>query len=242
METLQYKLIQVLFGVLSLVLLYIIYRGLKIGLERAGYTEERKKKILMYYSSGVILWIIFISVLSIQKVFLDFALTPPRIFISVIIPAAVILFFVFTKKINKILLSIPEQWLIYIQSFRIIVEILLWMLLLLNLMPVQMSFEGRNFDILVGITAPFVAYLCFGKGKPKYIMVLIWNFAGMLLLINIVTTAILSMPTQFRYFMNEPSNTIVAYFPVIFLPAILVPIAYSMHLFSIKQILLKRRK
>jgi len=241
LDTLQFKLIQLLFVLLSVTLIYIIYRGLKIGAEKAGYSIDSQKKISSSFLSVSFLWFILVNILSVKGIFLDFSSMPPKIFIVVIIPFIVIIYFLVSKKINRILLNVPGQWLIYIQSFRVIVEILLWMLLLLNLMPVQMSFEGRNFDILVGLTAPVIAYFCYSKKKWSDTIALIWNFAGLILLANIVITAILSMPTNLRVFMNEPSNTIVAYFPVVLLPAVLVPVAYAMHLFSIKQILMKRK-
>lgn len=190
---------------------------------------------------AVTFWMIFISILSFQGFFQDFSSTPPKIFIVLIVPLAITIFFLTSSKTNRLLLSIPEEKLIYIQSFRVVVEILLWMLLLNNLLPVQMSFEGRNFDILAGLTAPVIAYFCYTKKKWSSTVALVWNFVGLALLLNIIVIAILSMPTKFRMFMNEPSNTIVAYFPVILLPGILVPVAYAMHLFSIKQILLKKR-
>jgi hypothetical protein len=43
------------------------------------------------------------------------------------------------------------------------------------------------------------------------------------------------MPTPFRVFMNEPSNTIVAKFPIVWLPALLVPLAYGLHFLSLRQ-------
>jgi hypothetical protein len=52
--------------------------------------------------------------------------------------------------------------------------------------------------------------------------------------------AILSMPTSFRYFMNEPANTIVAQFPFIYLPGVLVVLAFAFHIFSLRQLLLKK--
>lgn len=237
----QYNLIQILFFVLSVALIYLIYNGLKLGLKKAGYADNEVTKILVTFVMIVTVWIIIISTLSLFRFFHTFSSTPPRIMLAVIFPLAVTIYFLAKSKVNRVLLSIPEQWLIYIQSFRVIVEIMLWMLLLNGFLPIQMSFEGRNFDILVGLTAPVIAYFCYTKRKWSDSVALIWNFAGLLLLVNIVTIAVLSMPTKFRVFMNEPANTVVANFPVIFLPAILVPIAYSMHLFSIKQILLKRK-
>jgi hypothetical protein len=108
------------------------------------------------------------------------------------------------------------------------------MLLIAELLPIQMSFEGRNFDILAGLTAPVIAYL-FKKKILNSTWLKVWNFLCLGLLINIVTIAFLSMPTPLRVFMNEPVNTIVAVFPIVWLPAFLVPLAYTLHLFSLKQ-------
>jgi uncharacterized membrane protein len=102
-----------------------------------------------------------------------------------------------------------------------------------------MTFEGQNFDILSGITAIVVAYLVARNSISKTIIV-IWNIACLGLLVNIVTVALLSMPTPFRVFMNEPVNTIVTQFPVSLLPGLLVPLAYALHFFSLRQLALKK--
>jgi hypothetical protein len=56
------------------------------------------------------------------------------------------------------------------------------------------------------------------------------------LLFNIVIISILSTPTPFRFFMNEPANTIVAAWPFIWLPGFVVPMAFLLHVFSLKQL------
>jgi hypothetical protein len=71
---------------------------------------------------------------------------------------------------------------------------------------------------------------------------IIYNFVSLALLVNIVATAILSTPYPFRVFMNEPANTIVAYFPFVLLPSFLVPIAYFMHFISLRQLLVVKKK
>lgn len=102
-----------------------------------------------------------------------------------------------------------------------------------------MSFEGRNFDILTGITAPIMAYLASRNTVPKLVLI-VWNIVCLGLLINIVTIAIFSMPISFRHFMNEPSNTIVTQFPFSWLPTFLVPLAYMLHFLSLRQLVLKK--
>jgi len=103
-----------------------------------------------------------------------------------------------------------------------------------------MTFEGRNFDVISGITAPLVAWLVANQKINRTVIVL-WNIACLGLLINIVTVAILSMPTDLQYFFNKPYNVAVTQFPYSFLPAFLVPLAYLLHFFSLRQLFLKTK-
>jgi hypothetical protein len=84
-----------------------------------------------------------------------------------------------------------------------------------------------------------VAYLASLK-RISNTGILIWNLFGLGLLINILSIAILSMPTPFRVFMNEPSNTIVTQFPVSLLPGLLVPLAYGLHFLSLRKLSLEK--
>ena len=201
------------------------------------FDVKEKRKINLRFISAIIVWVITLTVLSVSGFFNEFSMFPPRVVIVLIIPLLTIIFLTFSKSLTVILSGIPAQWLVYIQSFRIVVEILLWMLFMDNLLPVQMTFEGRNWDILVGITAPFIGYLCFHGNRYRRNLAIVWNVLGLLLLLNILIIAVLSMPTSIRLFMNEPANTIVATFPFVFLPGILVPVAYTMHIFSLKQLI-----
>ena len=104
-----------------------------------------------------------------------------------------------------------------------------------------MTLEGRNFDILTGILAFPVGYLLAKRKTYAPKLAVAFNLLGLLLLINILVIAVLSMPTPIRYFMNEPANTLVAQFPFILLPGVLVPIAYTMNIFSLRQLLVKEK-
>jgi hypothetical protein len=56
-----------------------------------------------------------------------------------------------------------------------------------NTVPQLMTFEGRNFDIMSGLTAPFVFYFGFIKKTLGTKVILIWNLVCLGLLINVVT-------------------------------------------------------
>ena len=127
------------------------------------------------------------------------------------------------------------------QGFRIVVELLLHRAYVEGLMPVQMSYSGRNFDIVTGITAIALgAWLV--RGSPPRWVVLAWNTLGLALLANVVTIAFLSAPTPLRVFMNEPANVWITRAPWVWLPAVMVFAALSGHLLVYRRIFVAARQ
>ena len=189
---------------------------------------------------GVAFWVILLTVLSLSGFFADYSAIPPRIGMAVAIPLPIVLVFAYSRTGREWLQRTPPQRLVYLQAFRILVECMLWLYVVRGLIPVQMSFEGRNFDVLSGLFAIPVGYFSLvRKTWPRWI-VLVYNIAGLALLINVLIISVLSMPTPLRYFHNEPANTLLAYFPYIFLPGLLVPLAYSLHILSLRQYFILR--
>ncbi|HMK02787.1 MAG TPA: hypothetical protein VK489_01295 [Ferruginibacter sp.] len=226
--------------VLCVLCIAVILYGLNKTLDKSGYMESKKQWVLIATALCIFAWAGLLSLFAYNGFFTDFSKLPPRVVFALLLPLPFVLFIAFSKTGTKLLRSVPPQWLVFMQSFRILVEVLLWMAFLANKLPVQMTFEGRNFDVLSGILAIPVGYLVLKKIHASKKLAIAYNVIGLLLLINILVVAVLSMPTSFRYFMNEPSNTLVAQFPFILLPGILVPIAYSFHIFSLRQLLLKK--
>lgn len=231
-------LIKVAYFIVSALCLVLIVRGLRFGLDQCSLSAEKKKNFLQHFYVIVGIWIALISLLAISGFLNDFDRFPPRITITLIPPMILMLIFTIrSQSLKAILTAIPVQWLLYLQSFRVIVELMLWYQYELGVTPVQMTFEGRNLDIIAGITGPVVGYLYARKGDGMKKLVIIWNFIGLGLLLNILVVALLSFPTKFRYFMNEPANYIITEFPFVWLPGILVAVAYSLHFLSLKQVL-----
>jgi hypothetical protein len=228
------------FGFVATTLFFygLVIVQLKKALGKSSFEAYIQKRIIYAVIGYLLLWMIVLSGLSLSGFFSKFDTMPPRFVIIVLVPLITLIWVLLISKTTKqILIYIPKQAIINLQVFRVVVEILLWLLFIQNLLPIQMTFEGLNFDILAGITAPLVAY--FGITKyhwPKRVLI-VWNLLSLGLLINIVTIAILSFPTPFRYFMNEPANTIVAEFPFVWLPGFLVPLAYGLHFLSLRQLI-----
>jgi len=129
---------------------------------------------------------------------------------------------------RRIATGIPIAALVGFQSFRILVELLLHRAYVEGLMPVQMSYAGRNFDIVSGITALLLgAWLT--SGRASRTVVALWNVLGVALLVNILAIAVLSAPTPIRVFMNEPANVWITRAPWVWLPAAMVLAAVMGH-------------
>lgn len=221
------------FVALTAVCFLLVYRELKAAIGKTTWTADRKQSITRRFNMSLGLWTVFVLAVSSTGFFSDFSSFPPRIMIVLVVPLITLILVSFrSKAVDELLQVIPSRNILRLQVFRVFVEILLWACFVQNLLPVQMTFEGRNFDILSGVLGIVAAYSFTENRKARYA----YNFIGLGLLINIVTVAILSMPTPFRVFMNEPSNTLVTKVPFILLPAMLVPLAYGLHFLSLRQL------
>lgn len=229
------------FSAITLIYLLIFIKEVKTGVDQTSWSAQKKKNFVLSSYLIPALIIIFSSVWALSGLMSDFSNFPFNFAPVLFLPLITVVALMFNASLGEVLRRIPPHRIIQLQSFRIFVELLLWVLFIDELLPKQMTFEGRNFDIIAGITAPVVAYLA-AKNRLSNTVLIVWNFAGLALLANIVTVAILSTPSPIRVFFEEPANTIVAYFPISLLPGILVPLAYTLHLFSLKQLFAAKRK
>ncbi|MGR9839057.1 hypothetical protein ACUOH4_26735, partial [Escherichia coli] len=83
--------------------------------------------------------------------------------------------------------------------------------------PDLMTFEGRNFDIVSGLTAPLVYYFAFIKKRVGRTTLILWNIICLLLVINVVVTSILSSPTSFQQLAFDQPNIGILYSPFVLL-------------------------
>ena len=133
------------------------------------------------------------------------------------------------SRVGRHLAAWAPLWaLVAVQSFRLPLELAMHSMYERGIMPIEMTYTGRNFDIVTGATAPIVAALVFlGIGGRR--LVAAWNLLGFALLLNVVIVAILATPV-FSHFGSEHLNTFVTYVPFVWLPAVMVSAALAGHL------------
>jgi hypothetical protein len=198
----------------------------------AFYLSSKSRKFLLI----ILVWIIVQSIISVQDFYTISNTLPPRFALLILPPAVASLFLFFTREGKLFLDKLDIRPLILLQAVRIPVEIGLFYLYVHKTVPELMTFHGRNFDILAGITAPLVYYFAFIKNKLNPQLLLAWNVLCLLLLSNIIFHGVLSAPTLFQHFAFDQPNLALMHFPFTWLPGVLVPLVYISHFAIIRRL------
>lgn len=195
-------------------------------------TNHSKQTLILLVS-----WAILQSIAALNGLYLDTSAIPPRILLS-ILPVFIFIGILFNSQKGKAFIdSLSIEKLTLLHIIRVPVEIVLYWLFLHKAIPELMTFEGRNFDILAGITAPIIYYFVFVNKTLSHKILLGWNIVCLLLLINIVVNALLASPVPFQQFAFEQPNIAILYFPYNLLPSVVVPLVLFSHLVVIRRLL-----
>ncbi len=198
------------------------------------YKASNNNKKVVY---AILIWTIIVGALGLSGFYQKVDTVPPRFIflLGPVILIVVVLFF--NKKGRQFIDALDLKWLTILHVVRIPVEVVLYAVFLNGLIPIYMTFEGYNFDIISGITAPIVYYLVFVKKTLGERFLLFWNFFCLVLLINILTIAVLSAQTPLQQLAFDQPNIGVTYFPFVWLPAVIVPIVLLSQLAAIRKLL-----
>jgi len=193
--------------------------------------------VLFYYANSkpkliaiiIVLWSAIHSVLAFNGFYQNTSAFPPR-FGLVLLPTTLLIIYGLLPK--------QQLWFIenrnikistFLHSIRVPVEIVLFQLFVYEQVPKLMTFEGRNFDILIGITAPIIGWL-FLKNLINKKVLLVCNVIGLAFIFFIFFNGLLSAELPFQQFGFEQPNRAVSYFPFVLLPATIVPIVIFTHI------------
>lgn len=183
------------------------------------------------------LWIFFQAAISISGFYDNYTSLPPRLVLTGIIPALTLVLVYTTVFRRQFVNRLPLRMITLLHVVRIPVEFVLLWLSFAGQVPTMMTFYGLNFDILAGIAAPFIALIAFRGGKMNRPIIIGFNVISLLLLINIVSIAFLSLPTPLQQLNFDQPNRAVLAFPYVFLPTIVVPIVLFAHIVGLLQVI-----
>jgi hypothetical protein len=200
--------------------------------------------LLLYKASGfsktvivvTLAWLVLQAVVGLSGFYVATTGGPPRFALLLVPPLLFIVMLFVVRGGRRFLDGLDVRVLTLLHMVRIPVELTLYWLYLHKAVPRAMTFEGRNFDILCGLTAPLVWYFGFVKPRLGKRVLIWWNVVCLLLLANIAVTAVLSASPRFQQFGFEQRNIALFYFPFVWLPCCLVPTVLLAHLAAIRQL------
>lgn len=201
------------------------------------YVASRKSTLTLIILT---VWLVFQGFMGVSGFYTVTNTLPPR-FLLLIGPPLLFIIGLFISVNGKAYVdNLSLKTLTILHTIRIPVEVVLFWLFVHKGVPELMTFEGRNFDILSGITAPFIYY--FGCVKKRFgtKILIAWNVCCLGLLANIVFHAALSAPSPFQKFAFDQPNIGILYFPFNWLPGCVVPLVLLSHLAALRQLLLPR--
>ena len=217
--------------------LFTVLFLLIIGFRAINESSSNPKKDKMKLVLGIIIWQLFILVLSSSDVLKSYDF-PPRFAIAFIIPSFIFTgVFLFRNRNKSWIRSIPEQWIIYFQSFRILVETLFVFSVAQGILNYHVTIEGYNFDMVFAFTAPIIAFLVYTKKVIHRKTILVWNYLGLTILASVIFLFLTSVYQPGIYGSEVPLLPLdsLAY-PYVLVAGFLMPTAVFLHILSIIQV------
>ena len=221
-------LLQALFY--GLAALIVIAAGvlLKRAARHVGDSQDQAAALQRRYYIGASIWLVVVSAASYSGALLPRG-GPPLPFVILLVSILVLGVAIARSRVgDRLARGLPLVVLVAFQGFRFPLELAMHRAHTEGLMPVQMSYSGRNFDILTGITAIALAAGLAVRPLPRW-TVRLWNVFGLVLLANILAVALASTPV-FAYFGADRLNVFVMWMPYTLLPTVMVLAAWAGHL------------
>jgi hypothetical protein len=163
-----------------------------------------------------------------------FELRPPPLLLSMVAVVCGALGFTLSGAGKLLASGLSLTALVGFQVFRLPLELVMHEAAMAGVMPPQMTFTGWNFDIVTGITAGALAPLVALGRAPRW-LILAWNVMGLALVSVVMTIGFVSMP-MVHAFGSEALNTWIAYFPFVWLPAVMVAAAIAGHVLVFRRL------
>ena len=199
---------------------------------RDNKTIKKKKATLII---GLLLWQVYIFIIASSGVLNTYEL-PPRFPIFLIFPVFLFIgIFIYKNRNNAWIQNINPKALIYIQSFRVLVETIFVFSLSAGVLHKNVTIEGYNMDMVFAFTAPIVGYFAFKKLSKK--VVVFWNYLGLIVLASVIFVFVSSIYFPQIYDSNLPLIPMEAVkYPYVLVAAFLMPLAVFIHVLSIVQL------
>lgn len=185
---------------------------------------------------SMLLWLSLFGALSIISITL-----PGTVDLSVAIVVAfllplVVLAVVLTGKWPTLTAEQDDSFVHYFHLWRLPASFVPLWLYQSGVVPIQMTFEGYNFDIIAGLTAPVLSSLAFGQQMLNKTVVMVWNILAAIILLASTWVVYSELMT------NSQLMALYASVPFSLLLLALAPLSLAFHVQAVWRVLQGKMK
>lgn len=183
----------------------------------------------------MLLWLIFQSTLSLNGWYMDRESVPPHILFPVVVNLGLFALGFFTPLGRKFMDSVSLKTLLWVHLVRIPVELSLYWLAQSKQVPWSMTFQGYNFDIAFGLTAPLIIWL-YSKQRLSDKLFMIWNVLGLVSILAVFVRGGGAVPSPWQVWDFNQPNYAVLHFPFVWLPSFLAMVVIFTHMVALRRL------
>jgi hypothetical protein len=147
-----------------------------------------------------------------------------------------LLWYASSAAFRRFVLSFDVGRMVLVQTTRVVGGVFL-VQYALGALPASFALPAGLGDVLVGITAPFVARAAWSGTDLGRRLVVVWCVIGLADLVTAVTLGILNSQTSVGLLAGPISTAPLTGFPLSLIPTFLVPLAAILHLITLRRVL-----
>ena len=216
----------------SVVMLSTVLFGIRRALKQTTWSREERNRTFWSVTLVLIGWFAIALVTAILGAYHATSLKTPTIQYALTIPIVlgVVLFWRWGLLRRAVEIT-PNEWLVGVQLYRVVGGVFL-VLYAAEYIPGLFALPAGIGDVIVGVLAPFVA-AAYTRGSNGAATARWWNFAGLTDLVVAIATGFLSSPSQLQLIAFDRPNVLITIFPLVMIPAFLVPLFVLLHFASL---------
>ncbi len=212
----------------------VIAAGTWVGYHRTARSLQKRPWSSLFVGAFLAGWLTVALVLAVQGFFQPGPLSRLPGIVYSFVP--LVLGFVAASAVTRlrtVIAAVPPAWVVGVQVYRAL-GLLFLILYFQGQLPGAFALPAGIGDVLVGVTAPVVAFLLRAKHRWSRGFAVLWNVVGIADLVVALTMGFLSSPGPFQVFALQSPNALITAFPLVIVPAFAVPLSILLHLFSLR--------
>lgn len=228
---LPYYVIACAIGVIAAILF-----GLRKALRNTLWSADAQGLALSAVAIVLIGWFLLAAGLALADAFLGAANRIPTIQYGILVPVLIGGLLIWrSARLARIIEAVPQHWLVGVQFYRAF-GLMFLILYAAGKLPGLFAWPAGLGDVLVGVLAPVVAIAYARAPRGTADLVTWWNLFGLADLVVAVAAGFFTSPSPFQLLAFDRPNELISAFPLVLVPAFLVPVSVLLHLASLAKL------